>query len=59
VSDRWSITETDQGWQVERNGSWYSDVEDEQEGLGLLRNRRVPTVTITEKDGYKRTIRVR
>ena len=40
MSDVWEIRQGTQGWAVYRNGSWYSDVDDQQDGVGLVRSRR-------------------
>lgn len=54
MAERWEIIESDDGWAVHRNGAWYSDVTDEADGVGLVRNRRVKQVTVVEADGYRR-----
>lgn len=50
MANRWTLVESEGRWTVNRNGSWYSDVDDEEDGIGLLRNQRAGTVVIMRED---------
>lgn len=53
MPDRWRLVEGEGGWEAWRNGQWYSAVEDEDDGVGLLRNRRAKEVEIEYSDGMR------
>lgn len=60
MADRWEIKLSPQGdpTEVWCNGAWYSDVEDEHDGIGLVRNRRGTEVVIVSEDGLRETRRL-
>lgn len=43
--------------QVHRNGSWFSDVEDEMVGRALVRAYRASEVVLVDPIGYRRTVK--
>lgn len=56
MADRWAIVqEQEEQFAVYRNASWYTDAEDLDEALGVVRNQRATTVRITEMDGHVET----
>lgn len=59
MADKWSAVEGDQGWEVQRNGSWFSYADDEQDAIGMARAHRAERITVTETDGYRRTVTLR
>lgn len=57
MPDRWKILDDDYGVRLERNGSWFTDLDDVEEGVAIVRNRRAKEVVILHKDGYQETQR--
>lgn len=58
MADRWEIREQGDGsMQVHRNGSWFSDVEDEMVGRALVRAYRASEVVLVDPIGYRRTVK--
>lgn len=59
MADRWTIVEGDDRWEVQRNGRWYSDANDETDAIGIVRGYRADKVVIIEADGIRRTMKMR
>lgn len=59
MSDRWSATEDGKGWQVERNGRWYSDAHDEQDAIGMARSMRAEQIVLIDALGYRRVLKLK
>jgi len=53
----WTIEIHDGRVRVLRRGAWYSDADDLDDAIGMLRSQRATTVAINE-DGYQTTRRL-
>ena len=53
MADRWRVLVEADEVQVERNGRWYTGVEDVDDAEALLRNQRVRSYTLVNRDGYQ------